>query len=154
MSMIQKITIRKYQETDCETISALFYDTIHAVNAKDYNEEQLYAWAKDVKQLQNRRSDLSQQNTLIAEINGITVGFGSITKSGCLDLLFVRKNFQGQGIATALCDELEKGFSTVKTYASVTALPFFTKRGYAVIKEQEVKRFGIKLKNYEMQKVL
>lgn len=152
--MNTNIVIRKYQETDCETISALFYDTIHSVNSKDYTEEQLYAWAKDEKQLQNRRDDLSQQNTLIAEINGITVGFGSMTKSGCLDLLFVHKDFQGQGIATALCDELEKEFSNIKTYASVTALPFFKKRGYIVTKEQEVERFGIKLKNYEMQKVL
>ena len=72
-------------------------------------------------------------------------------KSGCLDLLYVHKDFQRQGIATALCDELEKGFTVIKTYASVTAKPFFEKRGYKTIKEQEVERLGIKLKNFEMR---
>lgn len=67
-------------------------------------------------------------------------------------MLFVHKDFQRCGIAAALCGELEYGFSVVKVYASVTAKPFFEKRGYAVVTEQEAERFGIKLKNYEMVK--
>ena len=74
------------------------------------------------------------------------------SKSGCLDLLFTHKDYQRQGIATALCNELEKGFSVINTFASVTAKAFFEKRGYAVIKSQQVERFGIKLKNFIMQK--
>ena len=41
----------------------------------------------------------------------------------------------------------------IKTYASITAKPFFESRGYAVVKEQEVERSGVKLKNYEMLKI-
>ncbi len=143
--------IRKYRETDFEAVARIFYDTIHAVNAKDYSREQLFAWANNVDSLKKRREDLLSQLTLIAEIEGETVGFGSMDKSGCLDLLYVHKDFQRRGIATALCDELEKGFTVIKTYASVTAKPFFEKRGYKTIKEQEVERLGIKLKNFEMR---
>ena len=78
--------------------------------------------------------------------------FTILYKSGCLDFLYVHKNFQRQKIATALCNELEKGFPVIKTYASVTAKPFFEKRGYKVIKEQKVERLNVKLKNYEMIK--
>lgn len=147
-----RVAIRAYRETDCETLSALFYDTVHAVNAADYTREQLSAWARDKNQLQTRQPALSSQRTLVAEINGKTVGFGSIDAAGCLDLLFVHKDFQRQGIATALCDRLEQGYSVLKTYASITAKPFFERRGYEVVREQEVLRYGIALKNYEMQK--
>lgn len=143
--------IREYADADFEAVARIFYDTIHAVNAKDYSREQLFAWANNVDSLKKRRKDLLSQFTLIAETEGETVGFGSMDKSGCLDLLYVHKDFQRRGIATALCDELEKGFTVIKTYASVTAKPFFEKRGYKTIKEQEVERLGIKLKNFEMR---
>lgn len=144
--------IRKYKNGDLGTVSGLFYETVHSVNAKDYTPEQLCAWANNAESLKSRSDDLLKHNTLIAEIGGVTVGFGSIDKSGYLDLLFVHKDYQGQGVAAALCDELEKGFTVIKTFASVTAKPFFEGRGYCAVKEREVERAGVKLKNYEMQK--
>ncbi len=144
--------IRKYINEDCDIVSKLFYDTVHTVNAKDYTEEQLSAWSNNADRLKSRRNDLLKQYTLIAEMNGVIVGFGSIDKSGCLDLLFVHKDYQNQGVATALCNELEKGFLVIKTFASITAKSFFENRGYIVVKAQEVERLGVKLKNYEMQK--
>ena len=146
------MTLKPYQDKNREEISKLFYETVHSVNARDYTEEQLFAWAKHEQSLLARRNDLFKQRTLIAEQNGKIVGFASVDSSGCLDLLFVHKDFQRRGIATALCDELEKGFPVVRTYASVTAKPFFERRGYSVTEEREVERSGVKLKNYEMRK--
>lgn len=151
--MRYQIIIRRYKNTDCQKVSELFYETVHHVNAQDYTDEQLFAWAKDIDRLKNRRTDLLKQNTLVAEINGSIVGFGSITAAGCLDLLYVHKDFLRQGIATKLCDELEKYFTVVIAYVSLTAKPFFETRGYYVIKEQEVERLGVKLKNYKMKKI-
>ncbi len=62
--------IREYNDADCQAVSQLFYVTVHAINAKDYTTEQLFAWAKDEAQLQNRRADLLKQYALIAEIDG------------------------------------------------------------------------------------
>lgn len=144
--------IRPYKNEDCDEVSTLFYETVHTVNARDYTSEQLYAWAKDYDSLKARHNDLSKQFTLIAEINGTIAGFGSIDQSGCLDLLFVHKDHQYQGVATALCNELEKGFYSITAFASITAKRFFEKRGYIVIREQTVERSGIELTNYEMKK--
>lgn len=152
--MDSAITIRKYRNTDCEKISKLFYETVHAINAKDYSDKQLFAWAKNENQLQTRQDDLLEQNTLIAEINEELVGFASITNTGYLDLLFVHKDYQRQGVAKKLCDEAERLFPVVTTYASITAKPFFEKRGYAVICENVAERLGVKLINYKMQKNL
>ena len=38
------------------------------------------------------------------------------------------------------------------THASITARPFFEKRGYRIVKEQTVERRGIRLTNYVMEK--
>lgn len=134
--------LRTYTPDDFESVRELFSETILTVNAADYTKEQLVVWAG----LEPRLNGL----ILIAETDGAIVGFGSMLSSGELDLLYVHKDFQRRGVATALCDELEKGFPSVKTYASVTAKPFFERRGYTVVKEQEVERSGVKLKNYEM----
>lgn len=145
--------LRRYNDCDFGAAAKLLYETVHAVNAKDYNLEQLNAWAKSADVLSPRRADLLRQNTLIAEIGGVTVGFASMDNCGYLDFLYVHKDYQNQGVATALCDELEKPFSKITTYASVTAKSFFEKRGYCVVREQEAERYGVKLKNYFMLKI-
>jgi len=55
-----------------------------------------------------------------------------------------------------ICNELEKNISVTKimTHASITAKPFFERRGYQVIKKQQVIKCGIALTNYVMEKVL
>uniref|UniRef100_UPI0028AC98D4 GNAT family N-acetyltransferase n=1 Tax=Tissierella praeacuta TaxID=43131 RepID=UPI0028AC98D4 len=76
-----------------------------------------------------------------------------LTGACSLDRLFVHKDYQGKGVATAICDRLEKAVQKkVITHASITARPFFEKRGYKVIKEQQVERQGIVLANFIMEK--
>ena len=42
--------LRPYRKEDCEQTARLFYETVHAVNAKDYAPRQLAAWALAVPQ--------------------------------------------------------------------------------------------------------
>ena len=79
------------------------------------------------------------------------VGFGDIDESGYLDHLFVHADYQGKGIGTMICNRLEQAVSgNIITHASITARPFFEKRGYRVVKEQQVERQGVFLTNFEM----
>ena len=75
---------------------------------------------------------------------------------GYLDRLYIHKEYQGRGIASALCDRLEREHPSEKytVHASITARPFFEKRGYAAVREQRVERHGIWLTNYVMEKVV
>lgn len=61
---------------------------------------------------------------------------------------------QGEGIASAVCDQLEKAVSAdrITTHASITAKPFFENRGYRTVREQQVNRNEILLTNYVMEK--
>ena len=74
-------------------------------------------------------------------------------RNGYFDRLYVHKDYQRKGVATAICDRLERAAQgKIVTHASVTAKPFFEKRGYRVIRKQQVFRRGIVLVNFVMEK--
>ena len=129
--------LREYMTSDCDQLARLFFQTVHSVNAKDYTKEQLDVWATGNVDLNRWDMSFKEHYTIIATDNGEIVGFGDIDSSGYLDRLFVHKNHQHKGIATAICDELESSVTGKKiiTHSSITAKPFFEKRGYGVKKE-------------------
>lgn len=146
------MTIRAYKEADCPYLAELFYHTVHCVNAKDYTEEQLKVWATGEVDLRAWNQSFLEHDTAVAVVDGVIAGFGDMDKTGYLDRLYVHKDYQGRGIATAICDVLEQKADAVMitTHASITARPFFAARGYQVIKEQQVIRGNIALTNYVM----
>ena len=147
--------IREYQSSDCEEIAELFYNTVHSVNRLDYSDEQLNAWATGDLDLNEWDKTFKSHYTIVAIYNDIIVGFGDIDTKGYLDRLYVHKDFQRRGIASAICEKLENYISVRKiiTHSSITAKPFFEKRGYRTLRRQKVKRKEILLENYVMEKV-
>lgn len=145
--------IRKYQPSDCEELAKLFYHTVHTVNVKDYTKEQLDVWATGQVDLEKWNQSLQEHYSVVAVDDNIIVGFGDIDKTSYLDRLFIHADYQGKGIATAICNHLEQAVQgNIQTHASITARPFFEKRGYKVVKEQEVERQGVFLTNFVMVK--
>lgn len=145
--------IREYQSSDCKEMAELFYNTVHTVNAKDYTKEQLDVWATGQIDLAKWDMSFQEHNSIVALDGKTIIGFGDIDKTGYLDRLYVHKNYQKKGVATAICDYLEQTFQgRIVTHASVTAKPFFEKRGYKVVKKQQVERQGIFLTNFVMAK--
>lgn len=128
--------LRRYQSSDCKELTELFYNTVHTVNAKDYTKEQLNVWATGTVDLEKWNQSLQEHYSVVAVEGKIIVGFGDIDKTGYLERLFVHTDYQRKGIATAICDQLEQFVEgNITTHASVTARPFFEKRGYKVVKK-------------------
>lgn len=145
--------IREYRMSDCKEITELFYNTVHTVNARDYTKEQLDVWATGNEDLEKWNSSLKEHYSIVAVENDVIVGFGDIDKTGYLDRLYVHSDHQGKGIATAICDQLEQyAKGDITTHASITAKPFFEKRGYKVLKKQQVERQSVFLTNFRMKK--
>lgn len=145
--------MREYQPSDCQALTELFYNTIHTVNAKDYTKEQLDAWATGQVDMERWDRELQEHYSVVAVDGEVIVGFGDIDETGYLDRLFVHAEHQGRGIAAGICDRLEQAVQgNIVTHASITARPFFEKRGYKVVKEQQIERRGIFLTNYVMMK--
>ena len=146
--------LRPYESGDCPALARLFYDTVHTVNGRDYTPEQLAAWADGQVDLSAWDTSFLAHHTLVAEEDGVILGFADMDGSGYLDRLYVHKDRQSQGVASALCDALEDACpaAVFTTHASLTACPFFEGRGYRVLRRQTVIRHGVPLDNYVMEK--
>ena len=148
------MTIRKYRRGDCAGTAALFYNTVHTVNARDYSEAQLNAWATGTLDLEDWNRRFEAHYSVVAVENGEIVGFGDIDGGGYLDRLFVHAEHQRQGIASAICDALENAVpGRIETHASITARPFFESRGYRVVREQRFELRGVMISNFVMEKL-
>lgn len=146
--------LRPYESADCEALATLFYETVHTVNVRDYSPAQLDAWASGTVDLAEWDKSFLEHISIVAIEGEQIVGFGDMRPDGYLDRLYVHRDHQRQGIATAICDALERAVPAEHfiTHASLTARPFFESRGYQAIKKQRVLRSGIALTNFVMEK--
>jgi ribosomal protein S18 acetylase RimI-like enzyme len=161
MNSDYKVVLRKIKAADLGHLVALFKETVHHINAKDYSPAQLSVWAPDnIHPSQDSWQSILGNIAYLAAIDKIIVGFADMTAEGYLDRLYVHKDYQRRGIASMLVNKLEsellkQGLKRITTEASITAKPFFEQRGYRVIKEQNKPRpGGITLTNFLMEKCL
>ena len=153
---LKKLELRPYTAADCAAVLQLFRSTVHSVNCKDYTALQCQAWASEEIDSAAWNASLLAHHTLVAHIGSEIIGFADID-GGYLDRLYVHKNFQRQGVATALADTLEQHavqseHRILTVHASITAKAFFEKRGYAVLCQQQVLCRGVEMTNFQMQK--
>ena len=151
------ITLRPMTAADMPALAALFYQTVHTVCVGDYTPAQLRAWAPEDRDLSAWADSFRGHEALVALWDGDPAGFGDLDRAaGDLDRLYVRWDLQGRGIASALCDALEPLSlpPRVTVHASRTARPFFARRDYRLVREQQVERRGERLTNFVMEKVL
>jgi len=131
-----KVGLRPFLSEDTPVLAAIFVASIEELAEDDYSDAQREAWASAAEDEAKFGKRLANQLTLVATIGGSPVGFVSLKGKDHVDLLYVLPAFARQGVATALCDALEKlaaarGATVLTVEASDTAEPFFAKRGYA-----------------------
>jgi putative acetyltransferase len=149
--------IRPYQAADLDVVIEIFLRAIREVASKDYDQAQVDAWAQaDRERWATRR--LSRP-TWVAVLGQETVGFSDLEPDGHLDMMFVHPAHQGLGVATLLLKTVEavataQGINRLFTEASLTARPFFERRGFSVLASQCVEKRGQLLTNVRMEKTL
>lgn len=150
--------IRAAQQSDTAELRDLFRNTVLMINSRDYSQAEVEDWASCGDDL-SRIEDMIKTHYFIVAVNQRSqiVGFSSITPQGYLHSMFVHKDFQGKGIATMLLEEIERyaitaGIMRITSEVSLTARPFFEKRGYIVEEEQKRKANQLSLTNFWMAK--
>ena len=150
------ITIRIALNTDIEEIQSLYRNTVLVINRRDYSQAEVEDWASCGDDL-SKIDDMIKTHYFIVAVNQRSqiVGFSSITSQGYLHSMFVHKDFQGKGIATMLLEEIERyaitaGIVRITSEVSLTARPFFEKKGYVVEGEQKRKANQLSLTNFRM----
>ena len=153
-------TIREAQQPDAAELKELFQHTVLVINRQDYSQSEVEDWASCGDNLSEIENMIRTHYFIVAvSRQSEIVGFSSITTQGYLHAMFVHKDFQGKGIATILLKEIERyaittGIRRIISEVSLTARPFFEKRGYIVEKEQKRKANQLSLTNFWMAKVL
>ena len=153
--------LRKYIAQDLEQVIQLFKDTVHSVNARDYDETQRNAWAphdnpERYKQFAKR---LEQNICYVVDLDGKIIGFGDMSHDGYFDRLFTHKDHQRQGVAALIYLQLEQdardlGLKEIRTEASITAKGAAERGGFEVVEVQDKVHNGVTFRNYVMVKKL
>lgn len=152
------VTFRSATTADIPELKELFRNTVQTVNARDYTAEEVADWASCADRPEHWEELLASLHFIIAiDVEDRIVGFTSIRNDGYLHSMFIHKDHQGEGIATALLQRIETyarehGIHDIISEVSITARPFFEHRGYTVEREQRAQANRLQLTNYVMRK--
>ncbi|MBL0735689.1 GNAT family N-acetyltransferase [Flavobacterium sp. GN10] len=151
------MTFRNAVISDLEEMQKLYVETIQSVCKNDYNPEQIEAWTYGVKNKERWIEVIEKQFVLLAIIENQITGFGTLKDKNYIDFFYIHKDFQRQGIADKILKELEleaknQHSKIITSDISITAKPFFERKGFAVKAEQRNIRLGVELINYKMEK--
>jgi putative acetyltransferase len=156
---LPKPALRPLLPEDIPVLAAIFVAAIEELTADDYSEAQREAWASAADDEEQFGKRLGGELTLVATLQNSPVGFASLKGADHIDMLYVHPSATGQGVASMLCDALEKlaggrGAKSLTVDASDNAQEFFTKRGYVAKQRNTVTVNGEWLANTTMQKAL
>src|ERR1700755_929913 len=129
-----KPALRPFLAADVPILAAIFIAAIEELTVDDYSEAQREAWARAADDEEQFGRRLADELTLIATLQNSPVGFASLKGADHIDMLYVHPGAAGQGVASMLCDALEKlaggrGAKSLTVDASDPAQEFFAKRG-------------------------
>jgi putative acetyltransferase len=156
---LPKPALRPFLAADTPVLAANLAASIEQLTGEDYSEAQQQAWASAADDEEKFGKRLASELTLIATLQNSPVGFASLRDADHIDMLYVHPGAAGQGVASMLCDALEKlaggrGAKNLTVDASDNAEGFFRKRGYEPRQRNTVTVNGEWLANTTMQKTL
>ena len=136
------IKIRNAEPGDLAELQILFSETIMQTCQNEYSLNQRKVWSNAVKKTEKWNKSLKEEFFIVAENDGMIVGFSSLKNENYLNLMYIHKDFIRKGIASRLYKKIktksiEYGTKKLSADVSKTARPFFEKLGFRVLKENK-----------------
>jgi putative acetyltransferase len=140
----------------------LFRSSVRGLASRDYRPEQIEAWSPAVVTQEMRAQwceRIRSNQPCVAVVDREAAGFAEVQPSGCINQFFVAAPVSGKGIASALMARLHgvasaRGTARLFSHVSLTAQPFFARRGFGVVEERLPVVRGVSLRNAVMTKDL
>ena len=139
--MEEKITIRRFVESDVQAVQNIIHRGLREVNGKDYPAELIEEYCNYFT-TEKIKSQANSAHTYVALADDKVIGTGSISSywgsltESILLTIYILPEFIGQGVGTAIIQALEQDeyflrANRIEIPSSVTAVKFYEKMGYA-----------------------
>lgn len=151
--------IRPYQDSDIPEIARLYFNTVRRINARDYTQEQIRAWAPTIYSNNYWSQRFLKKQVLVAEDRNKVLGFAEYEASGHIDCFYVHHEHQRRGVGSTMLARVEMELRSLNVHrafaeVSLTAQAFFAGRGYRVVEERNQDYHTVVFKLYLMEKYL
>ena len=139
--MKEKITIRRFVESDVQAIQNIIHRGLREINGKDYPAKLIEEYCAYFT-LEKIKSQANSAHMYVAVSEEEIVGTGSIApywgseKESILLTIYVLPEYIGKGVGTAIICTLEQDeyflrANRIEIPSSITAVKFYEKMGYA-----------------------
>lgn len=154
--MSNLIKIREATEKDCSAISKLIQENIEC-NPNKYSKDQKQAWKK-YNTPKRIAEQLKEKEIYCSFLNGDLVATIAI-KENELSGFYTNFKIRNKGIGSKLLQFIEQiatknGLKRLYLVATPSAVLFYQKRGFILLKEITTTFYGIDYQEFEMQKKL
>jgi GNAT superfamily N-acetyltransferase len=135
--MTTEVDIRRATAGDAEAVYEIVLRALRETNARDYPAPVINRLVLTLPE--GVASKLEEWHAYVAVVDGRIVGTGSLSGK-TVRAVFVHPDYQGRGIGTKLMDAVENAAnaqseSILGVQSSITAQPFYAKRGFKVVRE-------------------
>jgi putative acetyltransferase len=154
-----KPSLRPYLPADLPLLAEIRLAAIEDLTGDDYDEAQRRAWADLADDEAALGEVLKKGLSLVALVGGAPVGFIVLADGGLIDQLYVHPAVARTGVASALCDAIEKlararKMESLVVDASDTAKPLFDRLGFSAERRNTIPVEDVWLGNTRMKKKL
>jgi len=90
--------VRRYRKGEEAQIKAIYHNTIHKINIRDYSQTQVNAWAPESFTLEDCIKRLRVKNPFVAVLGDEILGYGELEADGHIDCFYCHHEWQGKGV--------------------------------------------------------
>lgn len=163
--MASSYLVRRYRDSDAESLHALTIAAIKTVGLAGYSQAQVDAWAARHGTAQRLRERVVDGHVVFVAVdaNDNPAAFSLIEPDGHLDQLYcdpahTRRGLADRVLASAEDYARERNIAKLYTEASELARPAFERAGYSVTSRRdfliEHENQSVPIHNYAMEKAL
>ena len=151
--------IRIADASDLTELAVLFRQTVLVNGPQHYTPAQTEAWAACASDMDHFRQLILGATTYIAERGPLLLGFAGFEGNGHVASAYVRHDYLGQGIGSALMSVIleqatHQGLKRLYAEASEFSLGLFQKVGFHLYNTEVVERQGVEFQRYLVERYL
>ena len=152
---------RFYKPSDADQIAELFQRSVLELGPRFYSDAQVAAWAARGPSPDRVRARNADGLITFVKVNANDriMAYAELETDGHIDQVYAHPDVAGQGVVSALMEELEShgcdmGLRELYTEASEGARPLFLKKGFVDEGRRDFEIGGVSIHNYAMRKAL